>query len=101
MRSPSGWALRRGRSRRFCTKRGNDCRSSSALATDTTKPPARQWTKGQRKDAGMPWSEDEFRRALEGAADRARPDPDALGMLRARVHRRERTRTFGYAFAGA
>ncbi|TMK23245.1 MAG: hypothetical protein E6G68_00440, partial [Actinobacteria bacterium] len=49
----------------------------------------------------MPWSEEEFRRALEGAADRARPEEDALGMLRARAHRRERTRTFGYAFAGA
>jgi len=48
----------------------------------------------------MPWSEEEFRRALADAADGARPDPGALGMLRARARRRERARTFGYTFVG-
>src|ERR1051325_7219097 len=49
----------------------------------------------------MPWSEEEFRRALTDAADGVGPDPGALGMLRARARRRKRARTFGYAFAGA
>ena len=48
----------------------------------------------------MPWSEEEFRRALDDAAEQVRPDPGALGMLRARAHRRERVRVAGYAFAG-
>lgn len=43
----------------------------------------------------MPWSEDEFRRALEGAAERVRPRPDALGKLRARMRARERLRAVG------
>jgi Tol biopolymer transport system component len=49
----------------------------------------------------MPWSEEEFRRALEGSAERVRPRPDALAMLHARSRRRERTRSFSLAFAGA
>ena len=40
----------------------------------------------------MPWNEDDFRRALEGAASKARPSPDALGRLRARMRARERLR---------
>ena len=49
----------------------------------------------------MPWSEDEFRRALECAAERVRPMPDALGVLRARAHRRDRFKTISFALAGA
>ena len=49
----------------------------------------------------MPWSEEEFRRALGDAAESVRPDPGALGLLRARARRRERVRGVGFAFAGA
>jgi Tol biopolymer transport system component len=46
----------------------------------------------------MPWSEEEFRRALEGAAEEARPGADALAMLRARSRRHDRFRTFRATF---
>ena len=49
----------------------------------------------------MPWSEEEFRRALEGAAERARPSPDALATLLARSRRGARVRTFRTTCAAA
>src|SRR5688500_14037343 len=47
----------------------------------------------------MPWNEDDFRRALEAAASRARPSPDALGKLRARMRARQRLRAVGMPVA--
>ena len=49
----------------------------------------------------MPWSEEEFRRALEGAAERARPSADALATLLARDRRGRRLRAFRTTFAAA
>lgn len=48
----------------------------------------------------MPWTEDEFRRALDEAAEGARPRSDALALLKARSSRQQRVRSIGYPLAG-
>jgi Tol biopolymer transport system component len=48
----------------------------------------------------MPWTEDEFRRALDEAAEDARPRSDALAVLRAKARRQQRVRAIGYPLAG-